>query len=75
MKIKNIHEMYDWQTSLIMRLVLDQNSCCVDVGAHRGEILSEIIDIAPMGNHFAFEPIPYLCELLKKIPFKKSFGI
>ena len=32
---------------------------------HKGEILSQIIRLAPEGTHFAFEPIPALFENLK----------
>jgi FkbM family methyltransferase len=48
-----------------MKLVLNENSCCVDVGAHMGSILNEMIGTSPLGHHFAFEPIPYLFEKLR----------
>jgi FkbM family methyltransferase len=65
MKIANIHDMYDQHTVLIMKMVLSRDSCCVDVGAHVGSVLEEIINISPGGKHIAFEPIPYLFEELK----------
>jgi FkbM family methyltransferase len=65
MKINNIHQMYDHHTFLIMRMVLNKNSSCVDVGAHVGSVLKEIVDLSPLGEHYAFEPIPYLFSGLK----------
>lgn len=38
---------------------------CVDIGAHRGWVLSEMLRVAPEGRHIAFEPIPELADLLK----------
>jgi FkbM family methyltransferase len=37
----------------------------VDVGAHTGEILSEVIRLAPRGRHIAVEPIPPLADHLR----------
>jgi FkbM family methyltransferase len=62
MRTDNIHAMYDDHTLLIMRMVLSRNSNCIDVGAHAGEILREMLALAPEGRHYAFEPIPYLFE-------------
>jgi len=36
------------------------------VGCHKGEILNLMMKYAPGGTHFAFEPIPYLFQNLKK---------
>jgi FkbM family methyltransferase len=49
---------YDAYTERIFRKVLKKDSCCIDVGCHKGEILREFIRQAPDGIHFAFEPIP-----------------
>lgn len=65
MKVHNIHQMYDHHTFLIMRMILSKNSSCVDVGAHAGSVLKEILDLSPLGEHYAFEPIPYLFSGLK----------
>jgi FkbM family methyltransferase len=48
----------DRQTLALMWRVLRPDSNCIDVGAHRGSILGEIVRRAPRGSHFAFEPIP-----------------
>jgi FkbM family methyltransferase len=49
-----------------MNRVLSPESCCVDIGCHQGQFLSEYIHCSPKGIHFAFEPIPYLFEQLCK---------
>lgn len=56
---------YDEQTSAVMRRVLKSTSNCIDVGAHRGSILTEILGVAAFGRHFAFEPLPDCYEFLK----------
>ncbi len=62
---KNIK--YDRLTKLIIDKVVKPNSICIDVGAHKGEILDLIRNNAPDVKHYAFEPIPdYYNELLKK---------
>ncbi|HQQ21313.1 MAG TPA: FkbM family methyltransferase, partial [Bacteroidales bacterium] len=60
---KNIK--YDRLTLQILKRVIKKDSNCIDIGAHKGEILSQIIRLAPEGTHFAFEPIPELFENLK----------
>lgn len=51
---------YDRYTSRIMQSVLLPTSNCIDVGAHEGEVLGEMLALAPKGKHFAFEPLPHL---------------
>lgn len=58
--VESLGMLYDQQTVEVMRLVLENNSNCVDVGCHKGEILDEVIKLAPEGLHFAFEPLPDL---------------
>jgi FkbM family methyltransferase len=57
-------EIYDRQAFEVMGRVLSQESCCVDIGCHKGQFLTEYMHLAPQGTHFAFEPIPYLYEQL-----------
>jgi len=57
---------YDRLTKLIMKRVLSTQSNCIDVGCHKGEILTIMLKAAPQGKHYAFEPIPYLYDNLKK---------
>jgi FkbM family methyltransferase len=56
----NKNWLYDRQTFEVMRRVLTHDSCFVDVGAHKGDILRQAITLAPDGAHWAFEPLPHL---------------
>ena len=59
-----------------MGRILRQDSNCIDIGAHRGSILGEIVRKAPRGMHFAFEPIPEHCRYLSRIfPTVRVFEI
>lgn len=49
-----------------MKRRLTRSSNCVDIGAHRGTILTEIVQKAPAGVHYAFEPVPRHCDYLRK---------
>lgn len=51
---------YNIQTLEVMKRTLKQDSCCVDVGCHRGLFLVDMLRLAPRGTHFAMEPIPEL---------------
>ena len=55
---------YDRETVAVMRRVLSFDSNCIDVGAHAGDILKEMVHYAPAGRHFAFEPLPEFAALL-----------
>jgi FkbM family methyltransferase len=57
---------YDIATEKILHSILKPDSCCVDVGAHKGEILDVFIARSPVGHHNGFEPIPAMYELLLK---------
>ena len=57
---------YDRLTKEIIKKFIQKSHNCIDVGCHKGEILSQIIKFAPNGKHYAFEPIPYLLHSLKK---------
>jgi FkbM family methyltransferase len=57
---------YDILTQQILQSVLKSNSSCVDVGAHKGEMLALIRKYAPQGRHFAFEPIPAMFAQLQQ---------
>lgn len=49
---------YDRLTSAIIQRYVKPTDCCVDVGAHKGEILDLFLKAAPTIQHYAFEPIP-----------------
>ncbi|MFO0819082.1 MAG: FkbM family methyltransferase [Pirellulales bacterium] len=56
---------YDGQTMELFARVLRRNSCCLDIGAHRGSILKHMLRRSPQGTHHAFEPLPHYAELLR----------
>jgi FkbM family methyltransferase len=60
------NQRYDAQALQIMDAAITANTNCIDVGAHKGELFFEMIKRAPKGQHFAFEPIPYLFTALDK---------
>ncbi|MGH7900468.1 MAG: FkbM family methyltransferase, partial [Thermodesulfobacteriota bacterium] len=67
--VEDKNRLYDIQTLKVMKLVLQEDSNCVDVGCHQGSILREMLRLAPKGTHFAFEPIPGMYQGLLE-----SFG-
>jgi len=50
----------------IYTYLLKPDSNCIDIGAHIGDYLTIIKDLAPLGKHIAVEPLPHLAEQLKK---------
>jgi FkbM family methyltransferase len=66
----------DRQTLAILKRTLRPDSNCIDIGAHRGNILGEIVRRAPRGIHFAFEPIPeHRRYLARTFPMVRVFEI
>jgi FkbM family methyltransferase len=60
---------YDRYAIEIMQRVLRSDSSCIDVGCYRGQILREMLRIAPGGHHVAFEPVPTNYEwLVRQFP-------
>jgi len=57
---------YDLQTKRILRRYLNENSNCVDVGCHKGEILDLMLEASPKGQHHGFEPIPAMAAALRQ---------
>jgi FkbM family methyltransferase len=57
---------YDRETIQVLERLLLPDSCCIDVGAHHGAILQEMVRLAPRGTHTAFEPLPPLAEHLRR---------
>lgn len=51
---------------LLLRLSLPVDANCIDVGANVGDILREIVAIAPEGRHIAYEPLPDLAARLSQ---------
>jgi FkbM family methyltransferase len=51
---------------LLLSFCLSADSNCIDVGAHEGLVLEEILRVAPLGRHIAYEPIPGLARKLEE---------
>ena len=49
-----------------MSFTLLEDSNCIDVGAHTGDILRDFVRLAPKGIHMAFEPLPHLASELER---------
>ncbi len=68
------NQQYDQQTKKILKKVLEKTNNCVDVGCHEGEVLEIMLQHAPLGTHFGFEPIPsFFNSLEKKFPNNCKF--
>lgn len=52
--------------SMLVAAILRRDAHTIDVGAHSGAVLSEILRVAPGGRHIAYEPIPELASRLAK---------
>jgi FkbM family methyltransferase len=50
---------------LLLAFILAEDANCIDIGAHEGVILREIVRCAPYGRHIAYEPLPELAARLK----------
>jgi FkbM family methyltransferase len=54
---------------LLLAFSLAADSNCLDVGSHDGRFLSEMVRIAPIGRHIAYEPLPpFATKLTKDFP-------
>jgi FkbM family methyltransferase len=49
----------------LMERELREDADCLDVGAHAGSVLREIVRLAPRGRHVAWEPLPALAAGLR----------
>lgn len=45
---------------LLLESLLTEDSNCIDIGAYRGRVLSQIVRVAPRGRHIAYEPLPHM---------------
>jgi FkbM family methyltransferase len=54
---------------LLLAYVLAEDDDCIDVGAHTGDVLEQMVRCAPRGRHIAYEPLPHLAaELARRFP-------
>jgi len=49
---------YNAETVAVMERVLRADSIGLDIGAHAGSILRDLVRLAPRGSHWTFEPLP-----------------
>lgn len=49
----------------VLAALLDLDAACVDVGANEGDVLADMVRLAPRGRHVAFEPLPHLAAALR----------
>lgn len=57
---------YDRKSRLLIRQKLKKDANCIDVGAHKGEVLAYLLKQFPSGKHQAYEPVPELFFSLKE---------
>lgn len=50
----------------LLHRFIQSSSNCIDIGAHLGSVLSDMIRLAPQGRHLAFEPTPYKAKWLRQ---------
>ena len=51
----------------LLAFALATNSNCIDIGAHEGTILREILRCSPNGRHIAYEPLPGFYQRLVRV--------
>jgi FkbM family methyltransferase len=54
------------QLVAVLERTLVTDSDCLDVGAHTGAVLRELVRLAPEGRHVAWEPLPALARRLRE---------
>jgi FkbM family methyltransferase len=59
----------DERARLLAAAVLGPDSNCVDVGASEGRLLAVFAELAPLGKHIAYEPVPHVrASLARRFP-------
>jgi len=60
---------------LLMTFALAEDANCIDVGAHIGTVLTEMLRVSPRGKHIAYEPLPsfykYLVEHFPSVDIRQ----
>jgi FkbM family methyltransferase len=51
---------------VLLAAALAPDANCIDVGAHSGGVLREVVRCAPKGRHIAYEPLPELAAALAR---------
>ncbi|GAC1439709.1 MAG: hypothetical protein NVSMB51_17970 [Solirubrobacteraceae bacterium] len=53
----------------MLAALLAADANCIDIGAHEGSVLADIVRLAPHGRHVAFEPLPVQhADLVRRFP-------
>ena len=52
--------------NLLIAASLPRDGHAIDIGAHRGGVLREILRVAPLGRHVAYEPLPDCYKYLRR---------
>lgn len=59
----------DVNLRMLIAFLLQHDSNAIDVGAHSGDILEQLVHVAPEGKHIAIEPLPeHAADLAKRFP-------
>jgi len=58
---------YDKETQRVIERVVHPKTTCIDIGAHRGDVLKWMIKRAPMQRHMAIEALPHLADRLRQL--------
>jgi FkbM family methyltransferase len=59
----------DEHLRLLLAFTLSPTAHCIDVGAHQGDLLREMVRLAPGGRHLAYEPLPaFVASLRRNFP-------
>jgi FkbM family methyltransferase len=57
------------QFALLCAAVLQRDSNAIDIGTNRGQMLTEIVRVAPEGHHLAYEPLPdFAADVRRRFP-------
>jgi FkbM family methyltransferase len=64
----------DQLTFYAIQQLVKRDSCCIDVGAHIGDVTQMLLNRAPEGTHFAFEPLSECQKKLRK-RFEKALNV
>lgn len=54
----------DRRMRTVLTHLIQPSWSCVDVGAHIGSVLVQLLRLAPLGHHIAFEPSPWKADWL-----------
>jgi FkbM family methyltransferase len=56
----------DEHLRLLLAFTLSPTAHCIDVGAHHGDLLRDMVRLAPAGRHLAYEPLPEFATSLRR---------